>query len=87
MRPPKRGTWPELGAHTPLVVTRASLSALKAIEVGKERPAASTSDASPSWMRSTAPLCGRMGELTALASLFEAPDLGLPGSLPRTAER
>ena len=38
-------------------------------------------------VRSAALLFARAGELNALASLFEAPDLGLPGALPRTAER
>ena len=37
--------------------------------------------------RSTGLLFARAGELNALASLFEAPDLGLPGALARTAER
>ena len=37
--------------------------------------------------QSTGLLFARAGELNALASLFEAPDLGLPGALARTAER
>ncbi len=37
--------------------------------------------------RSMGLLFARAGELNALASLFEAPDLGLPGALARTAER
>ncbi|MFA7248531.1 MAG: DinB family protein [Dehalococcoidia bacterium] len=36
-------------------------------------------------VRSTALLFARAGELNALASLFEAPDLALPGMLARTA--
>lgn len=38
-------------------------------------------------VRSAGLLFARAGELNALASLFEAPDIGLPGALARTAER
>lgn len=38
-------------------------------------------------VRSAGLLFSRAGELNALASLFGAPDLGLPGMLARTAER
>ena len=68
VRPAKRSTWPEPAAPTPLVVTRASPSALKAIDVGKERPEATTSDASPSLMRSSAPLSGTKPASLAMAN-------------------
>jgi len=61
------------------------LEALRADDLARPFGEASTIGAEV--VRSAGLLFARAGELNALASLFDAPDLGLPGALARVAER